>query len=69
YGQTAGAAAAAATSFATTYALGKAAVYFLAQEAEGRSDDAAVQAVWAAALREAFDLAKVRGLSAREDGE
>ncbi|MGI9478680.1 MAG: GTPase family protein, partial [Hyphomicrobiaceae bacterium] len=42
YGQTAGAAAAAATSFATTYALGKAAVYFLAQEAEGRSDDAAV---------------------------
>ncbi len=67
YGQTAGAAAAAATSFATTYALGKAAVYFLAQQADGGSDDEAVQKVWAEALREAFDLAKVRGLATRDE--
>ncbi|MFT5508942.1 MAG: hypothetical protein ACI89J_002019 [Hyphomicrobiaceae bacterium] len=66
YGQTAGAAAAAATSFATTYALGKAAVYFLDQRHQGDTDNAAVQKVWADALREAFDLAKVRGLSDNE---
>ena len=68
YGQTAGAAAAAATSFATTYALGKAALYFLNQRHRGETDDAAVQKVWAEALREAFDLAKVRGLSENETG-
>lgn len=66
YGQTAGAAAAAVTSFATTYALGKAAVYFLEQQRDGRSDNDAVQKVWADALREAFDLAKVRGLAERD---
>ena len=61
YGQTAGAAAAAATSFATTYAVGKSAIYFLEQRQHGQRDDAAVQKVWGAALREAFDLEKMRG--------
>lgn len=68
YGQTAGAAAAAATSFATTYALGKAADYFLAARALGTHDNAAVQKVWADALREAFDLAKVRGITEPDTG-
>ncbi|MBU2533512.1 MAG: hypothetical protein KKB37_12280, partial [Alphaproteobacteria bacterium] len=63
YGQTAGAAAAAATSFATTYALGKAANHFLTERNRGKTDTAAVRKVWAEALREAFDLAKVRGLA------
>lgn len=62
YGQTAGAAAAAATSFATTYALGKAAAYFLAHRHRGITDDT-VQTVWADALREAFDIARLRGLA------
>lgn len=70
YGQTAGTAAAAATSFATTYALGKAAVYFLANRHRGIADDT-VQAVWAEALREAFDIAKLRGLAeaSKDTGE
>ena len=38
YGQTAGAAAAAAMSFATTYALGKAAVYYLGRKRLGLAD-------------------------------
>jgi uncharacterized protein (DUF697 family) len=68
YGQTAGAVAAAATSFATTYALGKAADYYLKQRSSfGSPDHAAVQKVWADALREAFDLAKVRGIAVKDD--
>ena len=62
YGQTAGAAAAAATSFATTYALGKAAIYYLAAKERGRVDTGGVKRAWADALREAFDLAHLRGL-------
>lgn len=62
YGQTAGAAAAAATSFATTYALGKAAAYYLEAQRGKGADAEAVQKVWASALREAFDLARLRGL-------
>ena len=56
YGQTAGATAAAATSFATTYALGKAAIHYLASRQRGSVDAAGVQQVWADALREAFDV-------------
>lgn len=67
YGQTAGAIAAAATSFATTYALGKAAEYYLKQRSLGSSDNAAVQKVWAEALREAFVLAKVRGIAVQDN--
>jgi uncharacterized protein (DUF697 family) len=58
YGQTAGAAAAAAMSFATTYALGKAACYFHARRRSGSIDPAAVQRVYAEALSKAFALAK-----------
>jgi uncharacterized protein (DUF697 family) len=57
YGQTAGAAAAAATSFATTVAVGKAAGYFLGQRRLGESDPAGVQRVYAQALQQAFMLA------------
>lgn len=63
YGQTAGAVAAAAVSFATTYAVGKTAIYFLELRRHGQTDNAAVQKVWAQSLREAFDLAQVRGLT------
>lgn len=62
YGQTAGAAAAAATSFATTYALGKAAEYYLDKRRRGATDTAGVQEAWSRALREALTLARRRGL-------
>ncbi len=60
YGQTAGAAAAAAGSFATTFAIGKAAGYFLAQRRHGEADAAGVQQVYTEALRQAFDFAPHR---------
>jgi uncharacterized protein (DUF697 family) len=58
YGQTAGAAAAAATSFATTYAIGKAACYFLAQHRAGAIDAKGVAKTYSAALIEAFKIRK-----------
>ncbi|MCL4766035.1 MAG: GTPase domain-containing protein [Hyphomicrobiaceae bacterium] len=57
YGQTAGAVAASAASFATTFALGKAACYFLARRRSGDVDVAGVAAVYSAALAEAFSIA------------
>jgi uncharacterized protein (DUF697 family) len=60
YGQTAGAAAAAAGSFATTFAIGKAACYFLAQRRHGEADPAGVQKAYADALREAFTFNRTR---------
>ena len=62
YGQTAGSAAAAATSFASTYALGKAADYYLTQRKRGQTDTAGVRRAWAQALRDAFKQARSRGL-------
>jgi uncharacterized protein (DUF697 family) len=62
YGQTVGAAAAAATSFATTYALGKAALVFLERRRSGGSDPAEVAAAYGKALEEAFTLARARGV-------
>jgi uncharacterized protein (DUF697 family) len=59
YGQTAGAAAAAAASFATTYAMGKAASYYLGARQRG-VEAKEVATVYAKALREAFVLAKAR---------
>ncbi|HEU0058513.1 MAG TPA: GTPase domain-containing protein [Hyphomicrobiaceae bacterium] len=66
YGQTAGAAAAAVASFAATYAMGKAANYFLTRRRQGAEAEA-VTAVYRNALSEAFQLAKARaiGTSAR----
>ena len=57
YGQTAGAAAAAAASFATTYALGKAACLYLGMRRRGSVEQAKVIAAYRAALSEAFRLA------------
>jgi uncharacterized protein (DUF697 family) len=59
YGQTVGAAAAAAASFATTYAIGKAASYFLERRRRGESADE-VAAVYRETLQNAFRLAKKR---------
>jgi uncharacterized protein (DUF697 family) len=61
YGQTVAAATSAAMSFAVTYALGKAAVYFLTQRQRGlRGDETA--AVYQDALRQAMKLARERKL-------
>ncbi len=56
YGQTAGAVAASAASFATTFALGKAACYFLARRRTGDIDVAGVARAYSIALAEAFKL-------------
>ena len=59
YGQTIGAAAAAAASFATTYAIGKAADHFLARRQRGiRAEEVAT--VYRQALQDAFRLSKER---------
>jgi len=60
YGQTAGAAAAAAMSFATTYALGKAAAYFLARRRLGASADDGVLRAYKEALKTALAVASER---------
>jgi uncharacterized protein (DUF697 family) len=59
YGQTIGAAAAAAASFAATYAIGKAADYFLVRRQRGiRAEEVAT--VYRQTLQDAFRLAKAR---------
>lgn len=63
YGQTAGMAASAAMSFAVTYALGKAAVYFLSKRRIGADDPAGVARAYRQALQDAFRLAKKRRAS------
>lgn len=65
YGQTAGAAAAAAGSFATTFAIGKAACYFLGQRRQGEADPAGVQKAYADALTQAFTLSRNRSPATR----
>lgn len=65
YGQTIGATAAAATSFATTYALGKAGLVFLARRKRGTPDAQAVATAYREALKTAFALARARGLDNR----
>jgi uncharacterized protein (DUF697 family) len=63
YGQTAGAAAAAVMSFATTYALGKAACYFLRYRRAGASDPGGVAQAYKDALGSALRLARERGFA------
>ena len=63
YGQTAGAAAAAIMSFATTYALGKAACYFLSRRKIGASDPDGVAQAYKDALKSALRLARERGFT------
>ncbi len=67
WGQTAGAAAAAAMSFATTYALGKAACAYLARSRAGMTGTEGVAEAYADALRQAFSMAKDRGLDQAGD--
>jgi uncharacterized protein (DUF697 family)/predicted GTPase len=62
YGQTVGSAAAAATSFATTYALGRAALVFLSRREHGENDPEAVARAYREALEKAFQLARERGI-------
>jgi uncharacterized protein (DUF697 family) len=67
YGQTAGAAAAAAASFATTYAMGKAAVHFLTRRRQGRQAEE-VATVYRSALSQAFGIARARDVGANAAG-
>jgi uncharacterized protein (DUF697 family) len=68
YGQTIGAATAAAASFAATYAIGKAASYYLARRRRGiEADD--VAAVYREALRNAFRMAQERDASDAQDAD
>ncbi len=57
YGQTIGAATSAAMSYAVTFAMGKAAVHFLAQQQRGLATDGTAKA-YQEALREALRLTK-----------
>jgi uncharacterized protein (DUF697 family) len=66
YGQTVGAATAAAASFAATYAIGKAASYYLAQRKRGAEAEDLAK-VYRDALRDAFGLARQRD-GAEPDG-
>lgn len=68
YGQTVGAAAAAATSFATTYALGMAALEFLARRERNDPDAGAVAQAFKDNLSTAFKLARERGFGAVPTG-
>lgn len=60
YGQTAGAAAAAAMSFATTYALGKAAQLYLERRRAGGEGTSGVKEAYEEALRGAFKIGAER---------
>jgi len=59
YGQTIGAATAAAASFAATYAVGKAASYYLERRRRGETADGIAE-VYRDALRDAFGMAQQR---------
>lgn len=59
YGQTVAAATAAASSYAVTYAIGKAAIYFLGRRQRGQKSDGTARA-YQQALREALRMAKDR---------
>lgn len=58
WGQTAGAAAASAASFAATYALGKAAAHWLGRRHLGQAASTGVLETYKAALAEAFSMAR-----------
>ena len=68
YGQTAGAAAAAAMSFATTMALGKAGAYFLKRRKAGASDPEGVSRVYAQSLAAALKFRRGKDDAAPEQG-
>lgn len=60
YGQTLGAAAAAATSFSVTYALGRAACHYLGTTRGGAFDAEGVARTYRKSLQEAFDIVRAR---------
>jgi uncharacterized protein (DUF697 family) len=62
YGQTIGAATAAAASFATTYAIGKAASYYLDRRRRGEAAENLAD-IYSDALHNAFGMARQRGLN------
>lgn len=66
YGQTAGAAASAAASFAVTYALGKAAVFYLHGRRLGTTNRAGIANAYQQGLREAFRMARERRAAERQ---
>jgi uncharacterized protein (DUF697 family) len=68
YGQTAGAAASAAASFAVTYALGKAAVFYLHGRRLGMTDRKGIADTYQQSLREAFRIARERRQSDQNRG-
>ena len=60
YGQTVAAAAAGAASFSVTYALGRAASYYLGAARSGGGDMGQVARVYRESLQEAFDMVRTR---------
>jgi uncharacterized protein (DUF697 family) len=64
YGQTIGAATAAAASFAATYAVGKAASYYLERRRSGETAEGIAE-VYRDALRDAFRMAQQREQNGR----
>ncbi|MFO7285263.1 MAG: GTPase [Gammaproteobacteria bacterium] len=62
YGQTIGAAAASAASFSVTYALGRAASYYLGAARRGEVDRSEVARVYRESLKEAFDIVRKAGM-------
>jgi len=69
YGQTAGTATAMATSFATTFALGKAACFFLEKRKLGISNPDGVIEIYKRELTKAFRVAKKREQNPNPGGE
>lgn len=65
YGQTVGAAAASATSFSVTYALGRAACYYLDVVRTGSGDKARVAEVYRDSLQRALDIVRSRRAAQR----
>src|SRR5690606_9836293 len=66
YGQTVGAAAASATSFSVTYALGRSASYYLATtQRKGDADVEQVRRVYRESLKEALDMVRRAGDAAK----
>lgn len=63
YGQSVAAAAAAVTSFAVTYALGRAACYYLGEVRTGTAERDEVVRVYRESLREALQMARQREIS------
>jgi uncharacterized protein (DUF697 family) len=68
YGQTIGAAAAGAASFAVTYALGHAACYYLGLARSGKEDAEGVARIYRESLREAFAIVRSRKESGGREG-